>query len=335
MADELTRRNAIKVIGAAAAGAISLTGPATSQSMPDGAGARESAASAPEAPRKVRIAHMTDFHVQPERHASEGVISALRHAQARADKPQLILAGGDMIMDSFEANNARTKLQWDLWRSIVKHECSLPVEPCIGNHDIWGWSKSRSRTRGDEPNYGKKRALEALGLAERYRAFSIPNSTWRVIVLDSTQSDGADGYRAYLDPEQLVWLTRELNEVDRKTHVLIMSHIPIVSASAIMWSKQNEHGDFAISGSLIHQDAIKLKNLFAQYPCVKLCLSGHLHLVDRVDYNGVTYMCNGAVCGNWWKGRHKDCDEGYAIIDLYDDGRFERFYLNYGWLAAE
>ena len=59
--------------------------------------------------------------------------------------------------------------------------------------------------------------------------FLIPNSTWRVIVLDSTQSDGGDGYRAYLDPEQLVWLTRELNEVDRKARVLILSHIPIVS----------------------------------------------------------------------------------------------------------
>ncbi|MEX2092204.1 MAG: hypothetical protein WD971_05980, partial [Pirellulales bacterium] len=74
--------------------------------------------------------------------------------------------------------------------------------------------------------------------------------------------------------------------------------------------------------------------LFAKHPNVKLCISGHLHLLDRVDYNGVTYLCNGAVSGNWWGGRHKDCDEGYAVVDLYDDGTFEHEYVKYGWKAA-
>lgn len=335
MADNpTTRRDAIKLIGAATVGALSLTAQAIAQ---DGAATQPSTApaQAPEFPRKVRIAHMTDFHVQPERRATEGVIAALHHVQSRVDKPVMILNGGDAIMDSFEANDARTQLQWDLWRSILKHECSLPVQSCIGNHDIWGWNRRRSRTTGDEPNYGKKRALDMLGLAARYHAFDIPNSRWRVMVLDSAQSDGADGYRAFLDPAQINWLTRELNEVDRKTHVLLMSHIPIMAASAILWASQNEQGDYTISSSLLHHDALKLKSLFVQYPCVKLCLSGHLHHVDRVDYNGVTYMCNGAVSGNWWKGRHKDCDEGYALIDLYDDGRVERTYMTYGWRAEK
>jgi len=52
----------------------------------------------------------------------------------------------------------------------------------------------------------------------------------------------------------------------------------------------------------MHVDAAKIKDLFAKHKNVKLCLSGHLHLVDRVDYNGVTYLCDGAVCGGWWKG---------------------------------
>jgi 3',5'-cyclic-AMP phosphodiesterase len=55
--------------------------------------------------------------------------------------------------------------------------------------------------------------------------------------------------------------------------------------------------------------------------------------VDRVDYNGVSYLCNGAVCGSWWKGRHHDCDEGYAVLDLYDDGSFDCEYMKYGWKA--
>ena len=81
----------------------------------------------------------------------------------------------------------------------------------------------------------------------------------------------------------------------------------------------------------MHVDCIKLKDRFARHPNVKLSLSGHLHALDRADYNGVTYLCNGAVCAGWWKGRHKDCDEGYAVIDLYDDGSFEHEYIKYGW----
>ena len=133
--------------------------------------------------------------------------------------------------------------------------------------------------------------------------------------------------------EQLDWLRRTVGEIPAKTPVLILSHIPILSASAILWGR-DENGNITVSVSLMHGDCIHLKDLFARHPNVKLCLSGHLHLVDRVDYNGVTYLCNGAVSGNWWKGRHKDCDEGYAVLDLYDDGSFDHQYVKYGWQAA-
>jgi hypothetical protein len=64
---------------------------------------------------------------------------------------------------------------------------------------------------------------------------------------------------------------------------------------------------------------------------VKLCLSGHEHLWDRVQYNAVTYVCNGAVCGNWWKGAYHETSEGYGVVDLYADGTFEVEYVRYGW----
>ena len=75
---------------------------------------------------------------------------------------------------------------------------------------------------------------------------------------------------------------------------------------------------------------------------VKLCLSGHVHLNDRVEMGvpgapadgaKVTYICDGAVCGSWWDGRKAQCDEGYGVVDLYDDGTFEHRYVAYGWKA--
>jgi hypothetical protein len=29
------------------------------------------------------------------------------------------------------------------------------------------------------------------------------------------------------------------------------------------------------------------------------------------------------------------CDEGYTVLDLFDDGSFERSYETYGWNARE
>ena len=80
-----------------------------------------------------------------------------------------------------------------------------------------------------------------------------------------------------------------------------------------------------------HQDAKRLVDLFKRHPNVKLCLSGHLHLVEKIEYAGVTYISSGAVCGNWWHGDHHKTDEGYLIADFFNDGSFESQYVAYGW----
>jgi len=71
--------------------------------------------------------------------------------------------------------------------------------------------------------------------------------------------------------------------------------------------------------------------LFLKHSNVKVCVSGHIHLVDRVDYNGVSYLCNGAISGNWWKGNFQETPPGYSLIDLFDDGTWRREYVKYGW----
>ena len=164
--DQLNRREMLKAAGATFALA-SLGGLTFGKSSPP-------AAQAPPRKRTLRVAHLTDTHIQPERKANEGMTACLHHVQNLKDKPDLILTGGDSVYDSFEADNARTQLQWDLWNSVFKNECSIPVQSCIGNHDVWGWHKRHAKTDGSEPNYGKKRAIENLHLSERYRSFDPP-----------------------------------------------------------------------------------------------------------------------------------------------------------------
>lgn len=278
--------------------------------------------------RVMRIAYITDVHVQAERTSEMGMIACLQHIRGLADKPDMILNGGDAIMDALERTEAQVELQWNIFFGTLKRENTLPVRHCIGNHDVWGWLQDKSGAKGNEPRYGKKWAVEVLGLPNRY--YSFPLASWHCIVLDSTQSRGNIGYEARLDSEQYEWLRGELATVPATTPILIVSHIPILSmTSAFFLRKQEHNNDWTIQRNLMHTDGLQLQQLFLKHPNVKLCLSGHTHLVDRLDYTGVTYLCNGAVSGAWWKGAWQGCEPGYALINLYDDGSFEREYVAY------
>lgn len=330
-----SRRDVLRAGGALAAGAV-LGGIGLG-----GFGARKADAALPDRSaspnrkRVLRLGHLTDVHVQPELAADQGLAACLKHVQELPDKPDVIFNGGDAVMDSLAVGADRTRLLWKLWTDIWRQDCSIPVEHCLGNHDAWGWDKKKSGLKGDEPKYGKQWAMEVLGLERPYRSFG--RAGWHFVVLDSVFFDASRVYIGRLDDEQFQWLADDLQKTDSRTPVCIVSHIPIFSAAALFDSKAE--GDaingFRVPPHLMHVDARRLNRLFLQHPNVRMCISGHLHLLERVDYDGVTYLCNGAVSGNWWKGKREQCDAGYALVDLYDDGSFERSYVEYGWKARE
>lgn len=325
---DVTRRDVLRVgIGAAAAGLIGISPESLLGGAPDSPKVVTSARK-----RVLRIAHLTDIHLQPELGAAKGLAACLHHVQSLKDKPDLILNGGDAIMDSLATQRDRTKLQWDLWNKVLKAECSLPIESCIGNHDVWGWYKGDSKCTGDEDLYGKKWVLDVLHLARPYRSFD--RAGWHFVVLDSVFNFN-DRYIGRLDDEQFHWLEDDLAKTPKDRPVLVLSHIPILSACVFYDGELEKEGTWNVPSAWMHIDSRRIKDLFRKHPNVKVCLSGHLHLIDRVDYNGVTYMCNGAVSGNWWKGDHQECDEGYAIVNLYSDGSFDREYIAYGWTPEE
>ncbi len=315
---DLSRREALKYAGLGIAAAT--LGPGAVHTL--------AAAARPARSRALRIAHLTDIHVEPERRAGEGMAAAFTHANTLPDKPDLIVTGGDHVYDSFEHDEARTKTQWDVFTRALADSNKLPILSCLGNHDCWGWNKSRSKTTGDEPLWGKKLAIDHLKMPGRYH--SADKNGWHLVFLDSITAEG-DGYIGRLDDEQFEWLKGDLSAT--KLPVLIVSHIPILSVCALEWGKDDKP-KATLEASRMHTDAGRLRSLFLKHPNVKVCVSGHIHLLDRCEYDGVTYLCNGAVSGNWWKGRHQQCDEGYAILDLYDDGAFESKYQTYGWKAA-
>jgi len=221
---------------------------------------------------------------------------------------------------------------WELSQKVWKAECSVPVEHAIGNHDIWGIHKSKSKTTGSEPLYGKKWVMSLNGWERPYRSFD--RGGWHFIALD-TVSPLEDAYKGFIDDEQFAWIEQDLAKVGGKTPVLLFGHIPLLSAAAFFRRTHEESGNWVVPGDRMVINARKMKDLFYKHPNVKVSLSGHLHMVDRVDYLGVSYLCNGAVSGAWWRGKSQEFEPGYGIVDLYADGTIENKYVTYGWKAEE
>jgi 3',5'-cyclic-AMP phosphodiesterase len=269
----------------------------------------------------LRVVHITDVHLKNQFNAPARFAKCLHHLQAQSPKVDLILNGGDIVFDMNKESIDTINDQWKLVQETMKNECAIPVRYCLGNHDIW-WNESNK----GNVFYGKKYAMDKLGLVKPY--YSLVQNGWKIIVLDSTHLDiDNTWYIGKLGNEQFNWLKNELENTGKTMPVMVMSHIPILTA--LLMIEDDIINKWTMLGGDMHTDTAKIINLFYQYPNVKLCLSGHLHMRDKVVYNNVTYLCNGAVSGAWWEGNRRETAPGYGLIDLFDDGSFEEQYVEY------
>lgn len=274
-----------------------------------------------------RIAHLSDLHIKGRRSVN-GVNQAIQHALSQSPKPDLILTGGDLVFDLMSADQRCAEHQWSNFRRVFDQNFGVPVEHILGNHDIWGIDAKRCGTSGNEPRFGKQWALEMTELDRPYR--TLDRGGWRLILLDGTlpRYDIA-AYDACLDPEQFEWFADQLANTPASKPVMVVTHEPFLSAAAFFHGGSFQGRKWTVPGGHMHRDSERLCTLLRNYPNVKAVVSGHIHLLDRIEYDGVIHCCNGAVCGAWWAGSFKNTAPGYGLIDLYADGTFTNQYCVY------
>lgn len=275
-----------------------------------------------------RLIHMTDIHVQPERGAERG--AAMAWARAQELKPGLVITGGDSVMDVFAAKRDRATVLRGCFDRMMK-DVGSPVLHTVGNHDILGWDRARTDVPLDAGDWGKQWACDLFGRSSTFTAAA--HGGWKFILLDSIQPDG-NGYKGFLDPAQRAWFEAELTATPAGMPVCVVSHIPILGVTPITYGKPPERAaDVIVSGAEMHTDSAQLHALMHASGKVRLCLSGHIHLRDRCETDGITYINDGAVCGNWWKGSLQGVQEGFGVLDLRPDGTFDHRYETFGWTA--
>jgi len=277
--------------------------------------------------KPLRMAHLTDIHVFPNKVAEYGMAQALIDVNESKNKVEFIVNGGDAILNKYEVTKSRIQAQWNTFHNVLKENNNLEIHHCIGNHDLYSFALPDYRHRDS-----KKWALQEYQIQSPYYSFTKQN--WKFIVLDSIHGrNSVPGYYGNLGDEQYLWLEKELQDTPSDTFICIITHIPILAICTIFDGNNHADKKWNVPDNCLHADASKLTKLFYRFKNIKVCLSGHIHLIDHVNYLGIDYYCNGAVSGSWWNGTYLECDPAYAIMNFYADGTSGRELMNYNWKA--
>lgn len=296
----------------------------------------------------IRFAHLSDMHVEPpsleesgqpkaSSRSGDGLARALDRVEELSPPARFVITGGDHIMDALERSAEDVARQWALYRETWARHCRKRCYSVVGNHDIFGWMNEG--VAQDTPGYGKAMACEMLGLPSPDYAFDVDHEEgwgWRVVVLDNVQRAPAghfSGYYGGLDAGQIHWLERELKSARAAgggRPVMVVTHIPIVSVCAQHFFPVYQAADFwQMYDLFVDRDPRQLVEMLSDYH-VKLCLSSHIHMVERIEFRGVTFICDGSISGDWWRGPFRGFNPGFGVVDLRQDGTFEHRYLELG-----
>ncbi|MFT3699654.1 MAG: metallophosphoesterase [Kofleriaceae bacterium] len=200
--------------------------------------------------------------------------------------PDFVLGTGDMVDEGFRQ---------DQWQQFFDIEGRLLRDnvyfPALGNHDRQG----RGRTADTYRAYFS--VPENGGDTERYYAFTYASA--RFLVLDS------NAYSFALT-DQTAWIERELiaaRQDPTVKHVFVVMH----------------HPPFSIS---LHGGNIDLRDrwtpLFEKYQ-VSAVFSGHDHVYERADHDGIRYFVSGGGGAPLYPRRPKS-----NPIDVEAVKKFER-----------
>lgn len=312
------RRDFLKglaALGLATGSANLLTPKAAAATKPDGA---------------LRLAHLTDIHIDDTPVARKGLAHCLKAAKEAG--AVAILNTGDSFRKLDGSTLAAVEPQWRAWREVTK-DCPLPIHSCIGNHDLWTPPKS------DEPNHaghpglaqgGRSESIRLLGMPAQWHAVRIGG--WKFLMADST----AGGFYAF-GAEQMAWVEKELRDLAPGEHAALCCHVPVQSIGAWMWMvNRSPREKWGFPRGDLHIDLREVTDLLRQFPRAKAVLSGHIHYVDAAEYLGVAHLNSGAVSGNWWKGDgvlDRDFPPAFAVVDFHPDGRVERRMVGYALQA--
>jgi len=269
------------------------------------------------------FAFLTDIHLQPEWGAEAGFQWAIREVNKL--QPDFVITGGDLVMDVLNQSYGRSDSLYNLYKKL-SGKFDMPVYNTMGNHENYGWQRNEEGIE-QHPEYGKGMYEERIG--PRY--YSFDHKGWHFIILDDVYLKEPGVYAGRVDDEQLAWIIKDLEKVDKLTPIAISVHIPFITSAA-----QISRGSMAgNSEGMVASNSGDVLKLFSEYN-LRLVLQGHLHFLEDIYIqNQVHFITGGAVSGKWWNNEpDSKPEEGFVMIHIKgEDLKWE--YVDFGWTPPE
>ena len=263
------------------------------------------------------FAFMTDVHLTYERNAVQGFNKAI--SSVNELNPDFVIMGGDLIMDALAQRYSLADSLYNLYNKTVTN-FKMPVFNTMGNHEIYGIFTA-SGADPQNPEYGEKMFEKRLG--DSYRSFS--HKGWKFIILNSVEDTGKDRYIGKIDDAQIEWIKKELGSTDRKTPLVLSTHIPFITANTQKYVGTTVPND----SSTVICNGKDVLELFKGHN-LKLVLQGHLHSLEDIYIDGIHFITGGAVSAGWWNGPTNGIEEGYLLLTTNKDN-FSWKYIDFGW----
>lgn len=286
------------------------------------------ARAAPEGAGGFRFAFLPCVHLRRDRRSPDGLRNALRAVAALDPAPEFILTGGDMCHNLRDQSLAESAEMLDLFAGIVGENFARPVHHCLGNHDLAAWN---NKAAANDPRYGKRLTIEKLGMPGPY--YSFDHGGWHFVSLDYLLERGPGDFSPEFDAAQLEWLRADLAKTAGRPTVIV-SHAPVASAVELFSDRAmvDDQARAVPFGRVVKNtpalfDAVRGAN-------IRAFVSGHLHLVEDLNFSGHRLICSGSVSGHQWGGPRLGTPEGFGVFDCRPDGTLEFSYHSHDWKAA-
>ena len=215
--------------------------------------------------KELRFGMCADVHQDVMHDASERLDSFLK---AMAKKEAHFVAQMGDFCQPKKANDAFREV-WQSWEGDQYN--------VVGNHDMDGGAS-------------RKQFREYVGMEEGY--YSFLQEGYRFIVLDGNDrhEKAASGYPRHIGPEQREWLKETLDATTEP--VIVLVHQSLENASGVD------------NGAEVRA-ILEAANEAAGWGRVLACFSGHHHLDDLVEINGIPYIQVNSMSYKWVGGSQK------------------------------
>lgn len=230
-----------------------------------------------------RFIHASDTHVDS---LNLPRIKRFREMTDSLDVDFVVISG-DLIRDALRVNESIASNYYKMYVLEIK-KFKLPVYSGVGNHELFGIERDKSKVSKEHPLYGKKMFRKYLG--PNYYSFNYGGMHF--ISLDGVGYQD-QYYFGGVDSLQLDWLRNDLANLSKETPIVTFNHIPFVSAGFTFQNFETHefYGPSLLeqNGKLEHRHIVHnynaVKNIFANrsYP---LALAGHYHAAQESSIVG-------------------------------------------------